>query len=87
MILAVDSLTGEPLIVRATLGAGTIVHAVPHWWQERGISKTQVDRRRLADIPSFQPLGQMAGDVTLGEFQAARTMTAGLFQALRPMVE
>lgn len=85
-VLLIDRLTGEPIIARIPVDAGTLIHSVPHWWQE-GVARTALDRRRLADIPAFEYLGSMAGDVTFGEFQAARTMTAGLLRALRPMLE
>ncbi|HMM40343.1 MAG TPA: hypothetical protein PKA95_00405 [Thermomicrobiales bacterium] len=86
-VLAIDSLTGDPLIVRAAMDRGMLVHAVPHWWQQHGLDRTAMDRRRLANIPGFDALGQRAGDITFGEFQAARTMMAGLLRGLRPMLE
>ena len=81
-VIAVDSLTNEPIIVHAEVGGGHLVHAVPHWWQHDVIARTVVDRRRLNVIPSFAPLGARAGDVTFGELQAARTMLCGLLTGL-----
>lgn len=86
-VLAIDSLTGEPLIVRARMDRGMLVHAVPHWWQQHGLGRTMMDRRRLANIRAFAALGERVGDVTFGELQAARTMLAGLARGLRPMLE
>lgn len=86
-VLAIDSLTGDPLIVRAAMDRGMLVHAVPHWWQRHGLDRTAMDRRRLANIRGFDALGERVGDVTFGEFQAARTMLAGLVRGLRPMLE
>lgn len=81
-VIAVDSLTGEPVIVHAEVGGGHLLHAVPHWWQHVSIERTVVDRRRLNVIPSFAHLGARAGDVTFGELQAARTMLCGLLTGL-----
>lgn len=85
-ILARDGLSGDPLFVRASIGAGTLIHAVPHWWQY-GVARTAMDRRRLADIPTFAEYCNSVGDITLGEFQAARAMIVALLGALRPILE
>lgn len=81
-VIAVDSLTDEPLIVRAEVGGGRLLHAVPHWWQHDSIARTVVDRRQLSVIPSFASLGARVSDVTFGELQAARTMLCGLMTGL-----
>lgn len=86
-VLAVDALSSEPLIVRLSVGRGALLHAVPHWWQNRGVDRTAFDRRRIADIPGYGRLREIAGDVSVGEFEAVRTMTAGLIRALWPMLE
>ncbi len=86
-ILAVDSLTAEPIVVRVRISRGTLIHAVPHWWQQHGVDRTVMDRRRLVDVPAFGDAEHVVGDITLGEFQAARTMIGALIRALRPTLE
>ncbi|HBY47520.1 MAG TPA: hypothetical protein PLR44_07765 [Thermomicrobiales bacterium] len=83
-VLAIDRLTRQPILVRAKIGGGTVIHAVPHWWQQSVHCGTAVDRRRLADIPAFADLSDSVGDVRFGELQAARSMMMGLLRALRP---
>lgn len=85
-VLVTDELTGQPMLVRAYLRNGRLLHSVAHWWQQPSARGTVLDRRPVASIPAFAAFGDVADDVTFGELQAARTMTRALLCGLRPLL-
>lgn len=80
--LAFDALTGDPLVVRLRVGAGALLHAVPHWFQDEPTPLTDVERRPAAQAPGYAGLGISRPDVTVGGVQSAATMLGLLLEGL-----
>lgn len=74
-VLATDSLTGEPLVVRLRAGEGTVLHSVPHWMQaDVAEYLTAADLRPLSHVSCYAAIGNSYPELTLGSFLAAQAM-------------
>lgn len=81
--LAVDVLTGDPLVVMFAGREGGILHSVAHWLQEPHPElMTSVERRMLRDVPRFRAIGNTYPGITLGVFLAQRAMMALMIEGL-----
>ena len=82
-VLAIDVLSGDPLAIVAPVGAGMLVHAVPHWFQEALPALTELERRPVATAREYAGrLDMRTGDMTVGQLQVAETMLGILMTGL-----
>jgi hypothetical protein len=72
--LATDALTGDPLVVCVPWGAGALLHAVPHWFQDDPACMTDVERRPAQSVAEYAAGGVTRADLTVGDVRAAATM-------------
>ncbi|MFW6074790.1 MAG: hypothetical protein ACOC9Y_04295 [Chloroflexota bacterium] len=78
-VLARDTLTGDPLVVRVEVGSGSILHAVPHWYQSSPTSSpTGLESRLLKDVPCYAAIGNSYPRLSLGAFLSMRAMLHAL---------
>jgi hypothetical protein len=80
--LCVDALTDEPLVVLVPVGAGALLHAVPHWYQDDPPSVTALERRPAQSAPAYAGLEPAHPDMTFGDLQAAETMLGLLLEGI-----
>jgi hypothetical protein len=80
--LCTDALTDEPLVVLVPLGAGALLHAVPHWYQDDPPCVTALERRPAQHAPAYAGLESSLREVTFGDLQAAETMLGLLLEGI-----
>lgn len=81
--LASDALTGEPLVVSLQVGAGVILHAVPHWRQTSSLGNSALEARPLRSVAAYRGRVPTApAELTLGAFWAAEAMLRALVRGL-----
>jgi hypothetical protein len=77
-ILARDAFTDDPLVVRASVLNGQVVHSVAHWWQNVQPDSTEVGQRSLAETPAFADIGRQFPDALVGGFAAGSVLLSCL---------
>jgi hypothetical protein len=80
--MCVDALTDEPLVALVPVGAGSLLHAVPHWYQDDPPNVTALERRPAQCAPAYAGLELAQPDVTFGDLQAAETMLGLLLEGI-----
>ncbi|HEX5165263.1 MAG TPA: hypothetical protein VFV93_07705, partial [Thermomicrobiales bacterium] len=81
-IIARDAFSDDPLVVRAGIRNGQIVHSVAHWWQNVQPDTTEVGPRPLSTVPAFADLGRQYPDAHYGGFAAGSALLGCLLAGL-----
>jgi hypothetical protein len=81
-IFARDRFTDDPLVVRANVLNGQVVHSVAHWWQDLQPDLTVLGRRKLVDVPAFVDIGESYPDALFGSYAASSALLGCLLSGL-----
>jgi hypothetical protein len=86
-VLAVDCLTGLPVVIAARVGRGWLLHSVAHWYQHCPAPATAVERRPAHLIGNQSPVAELPAGASLGLVEAVRSMLFLLLTGLELVLE
>jgi hypothetical protein len=86
-VLATDVLTDEPLVVLVRCGAGFLLHASPHWFQQECGWFTELERSSIGERPWARACWPGSGQLKVGDMLSALAMATVLRVGLSTAIE